>query len=199
MALDTLEETIGPIRASETRVFYFEEHFGEPSDVSGISVTGTDPLAYGTSDFAFRSLAADDTHVYWGDSPFFEDYGMLWRSPHGSAAPEIWGTAETVYYPVISGDSVYFHESLDDELYRAARGTAGATLVGTVPDVRVFNTGFWANGTHIFYISSEGITRVGLDGMNPEVIATVSPYYSGAVDATHFYTEADGYLLKITL
>jgi hypothetical protein len=196
--LDTHDELIRPIRAGEARVFYFEEHFGGPSDVSSVSVTGTDPLLHGTSDTSFGSLAVDDLNVYWGDSPFVED-AFLWRSPQESAMPEAIGAANTVFYPVVVGDYVYFHESVADALFRVPRAGGEQERLGTTPDIRVSNAAFYGNSSALFYITSQGISRVGLDGMNSEPLITASVRNVGAADATHFYIIADKYLVKAAL
>lgn len=196
--IDSHSDEVAPMVASDTRVFYFKVHFGGPSDVVSVMPDGTGALIYGTSDTAFDSLALDSTHVYWGDNPF-SDSAHLWRSPVESAASEMLTTLDTVYNPVLSGDGVYFYESLSDGLYRVPKTGGTAQLVLSLPSPRLSNFSMFGNDTHVFWVTSTGISRVGYDGSSPEPVVDVDVEYTATADASAIYVVYWDYLLKVAL
>jgi hypothetical protein len=196
--LDTNSDDIEPILANETRVFYFKTHFGGAAEVTSRLTGGGGALTYGGSDSSFDALAVDGTHVYWGDHPFSED-ASLYRSPIDVAAEELLATVPTVYFPMLSGDNVYYLESLSTSMYRVPKAGGTPQLAFFVQSARGFNPYMFGTDTHIFWVTATGVSRAGYDGSNTASVVEVDVEYRMKVDANVLYVVSWDNLLKVTL
>ena len=196
VSIATNGDDISPLLANKSRVFFMKQHFAAPGDVVSVTTDGQNMLLHGTSDSAFDSLALDDTTLYWGDCPFTQT-ANLWGSPAGAASATKLATADTVYYPVLSADSVYFFESLQGQLYKVSKTGGTASVLMSPPSFRNYNPLLFGDGTHVYWIATDGIWRVGLDGQNPESVVTSGEVRTAKADASGVYFSVDRFLLKV--
>jgi hypothetical protein len=106
-----------------------------------------------------------------------------------------------VLAPVDAGGFVYFHDSLDDRVYRVSKdGSVGPDSLGTVRDTRGSNLLQFGNDTQLFYPAADGLGAIGYDGTPPYVVVTLNPtHFAGDADSTTAYVVAGVFLVAITL